>query len=261
MKKGIRIFVSIIGFMFISLGIWIEVFDNDTHNYYMDGNTISILQGIGKLLLHLVRFVFSFFSLLLIFLIPMMIYRFYRESENDFEFNKKWGRFILIVLAGISIVSIAGVQLRKLEQFPLFASNEYDAKVVRVVPPSQIQVVEEQSSGKSKDLEDHFYYYNDSIRDWVLTSKIDYLRKKEKPSHLTYKVKSETKKYRKSTLGNWLEVNRMGFNAAKSGGVQTLEYIPKPNINYFLFASNDWKKITKEEFFKYRELDSIVRYE
>lgn len=241
--------------MFISLGIWIEVFDNDTHNYYMDGNTISILQGIGKLLLHLVRFVFSFFSLLLIFLIPMMIYRFYRESENDFEFNKKWGRFILIVLAGISIVSIAGVQLRNLEQFP------YDAKEVRVVLPSRIQVVEEQSSRKPKDFEDHFFYYNDSIKDWVLTSKNDYVKKLQKQSHLLYAGKSETKYYRKNSFGNWLRVPKPLFIKYKSNGAQTLKHTPIPEINYFLFASNDWKKITKEEFFKYRELDSIVRYE
>lgn len=241
--------------MFISLGIWIEVFDNDTHNYYMDGNTISILQGIGKLLLHLVRFVFSFFSLLLIFLIPMMIYRFYRESENDFEFNKKWGRFILIVLAGISIVSIAGVQLRNLEQFP------YDAKEVRVVPPSYTQVVEEQPSGKPKYLEYNFFYYNDSIKDWVLTSKNDYVKKSQKQSHLLYSGKSQTKYYRKNRFGNWLRVPKPLFIKYKSNGAQTLKYTPIPEINYFLFASNEWKKITKEEFFKYRELDSIIRYE
>jgi hypothetical protein len=78
---------------------------------------------------------------------------------------------------------------------------------------------------------------------------------------LTDKEKSETKYYWKYKLGYWLEVKKMKFNTMNSQGFKTLEYIPKPCMNYFLFTSNDWKKITKEEFFKYRDLDSIVRYE
>jgi hypothetical protein len=95
----------------------------------------------------------------------------------------------------------------------------------------------------------------------VSTSKTDYVKKTQKLSHLLYSVKSETKYYRKNRFGNWLEVNKALFHQYKSVGVQTLKYTPIPEIKYFLFESNEWKKITKDEFFKYRDLDSIVRYE
>lgn len=228
-------------------------------NWYVDpleennnSNILFVLHRLGNILLSLVYIsfmgAFGLLGILAIYLSSCLV----KLDFDSIKELKKFGKPSIIMLGSITLLSISGVQLRSLKK-------SGDPTEVRVVDPSFVRVVK--SNGIPKYLEDHFYYYNDSIRDWVLTSKIDYLRKKEKPSHLTYKVKSETKTYRKSTLGNWLEVNRMGFNAAKSGGVQTLEYIPKPNINYFLFASNDWKKITKEEFFKYRELDSIVRYE
>jgi hypothetical protein len=217
-----------------------------------NSNILFVLHFLGNLLLSLVYISFmGAFGLLGI----LLIYFSYCLVKLDFDAIKELkdlGFPTIIILGSITLLSIGGVQLRSLK-----IDNE--PTNVRVVDPSFVRVLE--SNGIPKYLEDHFFYYNDSIKDWVLTSKIDYVKKKQKLSHLLYSVKSETKKYRKSTLGNWLEVNNMGFNAAKSAGLQTLEYIPKPCVNYFLFTSNDWKKITKDEFFKYRDLDSIVRYE
>jgi hypothetical protein len=253
MKKAINIFFTVIGSLAVLLFLIESIFGETKMNDLKIHNIIDILQGVGVLFLGIVTISMSIFVFMMIVLVPVIFYRLFRSNDSDFEFIKEWVKYILIFLAGISLFSIAGVQLRNLKQFT------DEPTIVRVVDPSFVRVLE--SNGKPKFLEDHFFYYNDSIKDWVLTSKIDYVKKKQKLSHLLYSVKSETKKYRKSTLGNWLEVNDMGFNAAKSAGLQTLEYIPKPCVNYFLFTSNDWKKITKDEFFKYRDLDSIVRYE
>ena len=216
-------------------------------------NIIDLLQGVGVLFLGIVTISMSIFVCMMIVLVPVIFYRLFRSNDSDFEFIKEWGKLILIFLAGISLFSIAGVQLRNLKQF-----TDEPTKV-RVVDPSFVRIME--SNGKPKYLEDHYFYYNDSIKDWVSTSKTDYVKKTQKLSHLLYSVKSETKYYWKDKLGNWLEVNKMKYNAMNSKGIQTLKYIPVPEIKYYLFTSNDWKKITKEEFFKYRDLDSIVRYE
>jgi hypothetical protein len=215
----------------------------------------SNLIDLGHFLLAIVFVVMTILRIAIILvLIPYLSYCIVKLDFDRIKKLKLLGIPTAIIIGAICLLSIAGVQLRSIKFFTA------DPTEVRVVDPSFVRIKE--FNGKPKKyLEDHFFYYNDSIKDWVLTSKIDYVKKKQKPSHLLYSVKSETKKYRKSTLGNWLEVNDMGFNAAKSAGLQTLEYIPKPCVNYFLFTSNDWKKITKDEFFKYRDLDSIVRYE
>jgi hypothetical protein len=259
MKKGINIFFTVMGSIMILFFLIATFFGekntNDSINDSEFGSDLfEKLQGIGILFLGIVKISMFFFVFLMMVLIPMILYRTFRSTDSDFEFIKEWGKYILIFLSGISLFSIAGVQLRSLK-----IDNE--PTNVRVVPPSQIRVVEEQSSGKPKYLEDHFFYYNDSIKDWVLTSKIDYVKKFQKQSHLLYAGKSETKYYSKNSFGNWLRVPKPLFIKYKSNGAQTLKYTPIPEINYFLFASNEWKKITKEEFFKYRELDSIIRYE
>jgi hypothetical protein len=217
-----------------------------------NSNILNVLHHLGNIFLSLV---FVSFRIILFLLSILVLYLSYCIVKLDFDAIKELkelGLPSIIILGSITLLSIAGVQLRSLK-------IDNKPTEVRVVDPSFVRIKE--SNGKPKYLEDHYFYYNDSIKDWVLTSKNDYVKKTQKLSHLLYSVKSETKKYRKSTLGNWLEVNDMGFNAAKSAGLQTLEYIPKPCVNYFLFTSNDWKKITKDEFFKYRDLDSIVRYE
>lgn len=225
----------------------------DVNDSLFGSDLFEKLQGVGFLFLGIVKISMFLFVFLMIVLVPMIIYRVFRATDSDFEFIKEWGKYILIFLSGISLFSIAGVQLRSLK-----IDNE--PTEVRVVDPSFVRIKE--SNGKPKYLEDHYFYYNDSIKDWVLTSKVDYIKKNEREiTELTYKEKSETKYYWKYKLGSWLEVNRMEFNAMNSKGYKTLKYTPKPNINYFLFTSNDWKKITKDEFFKYRDLDSIVRYE
>lgn len=226
----------------------------DVNESLFGSDLIEKLQGVGFLFLGIVKISMFLFVFLMIVLVPMILYRAFRSTDSDFEFIKDWGKYILIFLSGISLFSIAGVQLRSLK-----VDNE--PTNVRVVQPSYIQVVEEQSSGKPKYLEDHFFYYNDSIKDWVLTSKNDYVKKKQKLSHLLYSVKSETIYYTKNRYGNWNQVPKIIFIKSKSVGAQTLKYTPIPEIKYYLFTSNDWKKITKEEFFKYRDLDSIVRYE
>jgi hypothetical protein len=228
MKKGLRIFVSIIGFLIISLGIWIKVFDNDTHNYYMDGNTISILQGIGKLLLQLVRFVFSIYSLMLIFLIPIMLYKYFGEEDIDFAFYKKWGGFILMVLTGISFVSIAGVQLRNLEEFP------NDAKEV---------IIEKQGTNPVIVKKDYFYFDTTS-NDWVEINRMKYnaLNSKKTQSTLTYCCEP------------------LGYKLYH--GKDNFKFIPnKPRLKYFLFSCEEEIEISKDEFIQFRKRDSLVRYE
>lgn len=259
MNKFLTIFATIglsLGF-FVLIGEFTESFADPIgipiFNYEYS-SIHSNLIDLGHFLLAIVFVVITISKLaILLVLIPYLSYCIAKLDFDRIKKLKLLGIPTVIIIGAICLLSIAGIQLRSIKFFTA------DPTKVRVVDPSFVRVRE--SNGKPKYLEDHFFYYNDSIKDWVLTSKIDYVKKSQKKSHLLFLEKSETKKYRKSKLGNWLEVNDMGFNAAKSGGVQTLEYIPKPNINYFLFASNEWKKITKEEFFKYRELDSIVRYE
>jgi hypothetical protein len=242
MKKGINIFFTVLSSIMVLFYLIATIFDvNDS---LFGSDLFEKLQGVGFLFLGIVKISMFLFVFLMIVLVPMIIYRVFRATDSDFEFIKEWGKYILIFLSGISLFSIAGVQLRSLK-----IDNE----------PAEVRVVE--SNGKPKYLEDHYFYYNDSIKDWVSTSKTDYVKKTQKLSHLLYSVKSETKYYRKNRFGNWLEVNKALFHQYKSVGVQTLKYTPIPEIKYFLFESNEWKKITKDEFFKYRDLDSIVRYE
>jgi hypothetical protein len=242
MKKAIRIFVSIIGFLLISLGIWIEVFSNYPTNYYMDNNTISILQGIGKLLLQLVRFVFSISSLILIFLIPIMIYKFFREEDIDFAFYKKWGGFIFMVLAGISILSIAGVQLRNLERFP------NDAKEV---------IIKKQGTNPVIVKKDYFYF--DRIKnDWVETSKVDYIKKNEE-------VRETGSGCFKQLTFSCESLGYTGyFKDTMIGGEKAIDHVMKknkPKLKYFVFDKDFKKEITKDQFGNYLKDDSLVTYE
>lgn len=244
MKKLKNIFLTIV---FSSIIIFF-LFDLLIGNFDpFDQLDLNVLFGVGNLFLLLVYSVTSFSMFALLFFIPWLIYLRLKKDISIFDKIVEYKNTLLIIVGSITLLSIAGVQLRSLKIF----TDE----------PTEVRVVEDYHV-KPKNLEDHFYYYNDSIKDWVLTSRNDYRNKKEKQSHLLlYFCKSETKRYRKNSFGNWLEVSKMGFYAYKSRGFQTLEYIPKPNINYFLFTANEWKKITKEEFFNYRELDSIIRYE
>jgi hypothetical protein len=252
MKKIFTITLTIIVFIILIFLIatyfeWYVHPLNESDKIYL-----NFLHRIGNTFLSLVN---GSYAILFTLLIILAFYFSYCIVKLDFEAIKELkelGLPSIIILGSITLLSIAGVQLRSIK-----IDNE--PTNVKVVDPSFVRVVE--SNGKPKYLEDHFFYYNDSIKDWVLTSKTDYVKKFQKQSHLLYAGKSETKYYGKNKLGNWLEVNRMKFNAMNSQGVKTLKYIPIPEIKYFLFTSNDWEKITKEEFFKYRELDSIVRYE
>jgi ABC-type phosphate transport system permease subunit len=119
MKKVIAIFMTIISTLFVLLFfvIFFSNYDNDYEISDLNRSTLNILAGIGISFLYLVNIVFGFLSFCLLFLIPMIIYRFYRDNENDIEFVKYWGSVILIVLIVISIFSIAGVQLRGLKKF------------------------------------------------------------------------------------------------------------------------------------------------
>jgi len=256
MKKGINIFLTVM-LSIIVLFLLIEtIFGKknmgDLNVSLFGSDSIEKLQGIGILFLGIVKFSMFLFVFLMMVLIPMISYRVFRSTDSDFEFVKEWGKLILIVLGGISIFAIAGVQLRGLKEF--------DDK------PTEVRIVEQsrttpKPSENPKDLGGLCFYYNDSINDWALTSGPDYIKKKKKSSHLLYQGKSETKYYRKNSFGNWLEVNKIEFYLCKDKGVQTLEHTPIPEIKYFLFSDNKWQKINKEEFFKYIELDSIVRYE
>lgn len=214
----------------------------------------SNLIDLGHFLLAIVFVVMMILRIAIV--LVLVPYLSYCIAKLDFDRIKKLKLLFIpmvIIIGAICLLSIAGVQLRSIKFFTA------DPTKVRVVDPSFVRVME--SNGKPKYLEDHFFYYNDSIKDWVLTSKTDYVKKFQKQSHLLYAGKSETKYYRKNSFGNWLRVPKSLFIKYKSNGAQTLKYTPIPEINYFLFASNEWKKITKEEFFKYRELDSIIRYE
>jgi hypothetical protein len=218
-----------------------------------DKNILNLLNRLGNIFLSLVHVVFILILFAIIGLvIPYLSYCIVKLDFDGIKELKVLGLPSIIILGSITLLSIAGVQLRSLK-----IDNE--PTNVRVVDPSFVRVVE--SNGIPKDIGGQCFYYNDSINDWALTSPPDYAKKKKKSSHLLYRGKSETKYYRKNRFGNWLEVNKMEFNAAKSNGVQTLEYTPIPEINYFLFSDNKWQKINKEEFFKYLKLDSIVRYE
>jgi uncharacterized protein YneR len=237
MKKGINIFFTVMGSIMNT---------NDSINDSLFGSDLfEKLQGVGILFLGIVKISMFFFVFLMMVLIPMILYRAFRSTDSDFEFIKEWGKYILIFLSGISLFSIAGVQLRNLEQFPKYA-NEVTIK----------------KQGTNPVIEENDYFYFDTTKnDWVETSKIDYSKKSENPSTLLYSCKSETKYYRKNRYGNWIEENDTLINKYKSLGAQILKMTPKPKIEYYLFSVNNWKKITKEEFINYRELDSIVRYE
>ena len=117
MKKAIAIFMTIVSTLFVLLFfvIFYSNYDNDYEISDLNRPTLNILAGIGISFLYLVNIVFGVLSFCLLFLIPMIIYRFYRDNENDIEFVKYWGSVILIVL--ISIFSIAGVHLRGLKKF------------------------------------------------------------------------------------------------------------------------------------------------
>jgi len=119
MKKAIAIFMTIVSTLFVLLFfvIFYSNYDNDYEISDLNRPTLNILAGIGISFLYLVNIVFGLLSFCLLFLIPMIIYRFYRDNENDIEFVKYWGSVILIVLIVISIFSIAGVHLRGLKKF------------------------------------------------------------------------------------------------------------------------------------------------
>jgi hypothetical protein len=119
MKKAIAIFMTIVSTLFVLLFfvIFYSNYDNDYEISDLNRPTLNILAGIGISFLYLVNIVFGVLSFCLLFLIPMIIYRFYRDNENDIEFVKYWGSVILIVLIVISIFSIAGVHLRGLKKF------------------------------------------------------------------------------------------------------------------------------------------------
>ena len=249
MKKGINIFATIAGSLSILVLSMTVIFgkkDLDALNMKIFGsNSIELLQGIGVLLLGIVIITMTLFVISMIVISPMILFKLFRSTDSDFEFIKEWGKYILIFLSGISLFSIAGVQLRNLEQFPKYA-NEVTIK----------------KQGTNPVIEENDYFYFDTTKnDWVETSKIDYFKKSENPSTLLYSCKSETKYYRKNRYGNWIEENDTLINKYKSLGAQILKMTPKPKIEYYLFSVNNWKKITKEEFINYRELDSIVRYE
>ena len=119
MKKVMTIFLTIMA-TFMVLGVVVVFFGN--YNQYhdisdLDLKTLNILKGIGISFLYLVEIVFGLLSFSLLFLIPMIAYRVFRDNENDWEFVKYYARLILIVLLVISIFSIAGVQLRGLKKF------------------------------------------------------------------------------------------------------------------------------------------------
>jgi hypothetical protein len=244
MKKVKNIFITVLFSTILFFFIFGALGDHDMNIWF--------LQGIGNLFLFIVSFLTSVLLFGSLIFIPWIVYlKLKKDKESLKDFNELIIPFA-IVIGAIALLSIAGVQLRGLKEF------DYKPTEVRIVGQSRTT---SNPSENPKYLGGECFYYNDSISEWALTSPQDYIKKKGKSSHLLYRGKSETKYYRKNSLGNWIEVNKMEFNAFKSKGVQTITHTPIPEIKYFLFSSNNWQKITKEEFFKYIELDSIVRYE
>ena len=81
------IFLTIMA-TFMVLGVVVVFFGNYNHYHDisdLDLKTLNILKGIGISFLYLVEIVFGLLSFSLLFLIPMIAYRVFRDNENDWE--------------------------------------------------------------------------------------------------------------------------------------------------------------------------------
>lgn len=243
MKKVFRVIGTITLSVFMLFFSVILVFRNN-HNISDFGvETMNILNGIGIFFLGLVKVVFVILSIALTFLIPMFIYRIFRENENDFEFVKEWGSVILVVLFGISILSIAGVELRGLKEF--------DDK------PTEVRIVEPNGKPKVNDLVP--FYFNDSIGDWIEINEESF-DEHRKMNHIS-KYFITSPEYYKKINGVWYPISRMVYNGyLKTGKRKVRKLTPIPKVEYLVWTVNKWESVTKDQFIEYRKSDSIVSF-
>ena len=207
---------------------------------------LNFLNRIGNIFLSLVYVSYvTLFTLLII----LAFYFSYCLVKLDFDAIKELkdlGLPTIIILGLISLLSIAGVQLRSLRN-----DNREDFK--------KNEESNYQYHGKPQYPD--YFYFNDSIKDWVKVNKMGYYGNANQ-KHLVLERKSQTQYFYKSENGSWFKCGEGLYHRwLKSKVHEVRELTPKPKVKYYIWESNEWHKITLDEFLKYRQLDSLVRYE
>ena len=211
-----------------------------------NSNILFVLHRLGNLLLSLVYIsfigAFGFLGILLIYFSYCLV-------KLDFDAIKELkdlGLPTIIILGSITLLSIAGVQLRSLRN-----DNREDFK--------KNEETNYQYHGKPQYPD--YFYFNDSIKDWVKVNKMGYYGNANQ-KHLVLERKSQTQYFFKSDNGSWFKCGEGLYHRwLKSKVHEVRELTPKPIVKYYIWESNEWHKITLDEFLKYRQLDSLVRYE
>lgn len=236
MKKLKNIFLTIV---FSSIIIFF-LFDLLIGNFDPLDDKPNVLYGVGNLFLLMVYVVTSISMFALLFFIPWLIYLRLKKDISISDKIVEYKNTLIIIVGSITLLSIAGVQLRSL-------------KKTDITTDASTKIQESSSVKLKKD----YFYFDTTKNDWVETSKLDYIKKGEIKDLETGGFKqlifsSESMGYTrffKDTIINGKNIIKMVFKKNM------------PKLKYFIFENDIKKEITKNQFGNYLKADSLVTYE
>lgn len=235
--KNLKNILLTILFSIIMLGLFFTISDGKS-----DPNNIEALKGFGNLFLFIVTGFIGLLMFSALLVIPRIIYLRLKKEIKISELIIEYTNTILIIVGSISLLSIAGVQLRSLK---------------KTDTPAEVRIVEPNGKPKVNHLVP--FYFNDSIGDWIEINEESFDQHR-KMNHISYYFKTSSEYYKKIN-GVWCPIPRNIYNGyLKTGKLKVRKLTPIPKVEYLVWTVNKWESVTKDKFIEYRKSDSIVSF-